>query len=81
MSAFDDYMEHLNGQKNNRITQAAYLLLRWGAIDGAHHKQWTIDQALRVLLDKAYDNVIKMYEEPDPDDPDEYYEWDTGIAP
>lgn len=28
---------------------AALVVARWGGVDGAHHKQWTIDQIVRVL--------------------------------
>jgi len=41
----------------------------WGYIDGAHHKQWVIDQMVRALLGDGYEEWVG-------DD-----EWDTGVAP
>ena len=62
-------LAHRHAVARNR---AAELLLRYGQIDGAHHKTWVIDQALRILLGDAYDDVAHG----DPEHP-----WDVGIAP
>lgn len=32
-----------------RIAHTVELILDYGSIDGAHHKQWVLDQALRIL--------------------------------
>ena len=58
-----------------RINEAADLGIRYGQIDGEHHKMWVIDQMLRTLLGENYERAIRE------SDPDEEYGWDTGIAP
>lgn len=50
-------------------------LATWGAFDGAHHKQWAIDQIVRVLAGDGYKKWVDDYSE------DGEYEWDEGIAP
>jgi len=47
------------------------LAVRYGQIDGAHHKMWVIDQVVRLAAGKDYDEAVA--------DPDR--DWDTGIAP
>ena len=47
---------------------------RYGMIDGAHHKQWVIDQMVRALLAEKYVDWVAA-QNPD------YEPWDTGIAP
>ena len=61
------------------VNMAARVAMRFGSIDGAHHKQWVIDQMLRSILGtKDYEAwcermvSIPGYE----NDP-----WDKGIAP
>jgi hypothetical protein len=39
----------------DRILKAVCLAIRYGQIDGAHHKAWVIDQMVRVLLGDRYD--------------------------
>jgi len=44
-------------------------------VQGDHHKQWVLDQVLRMLVtEPAYKSMIQEYE-------DEDYEWDLGIPP
>ena len=65
-----------------RITQALELVGRFGGIDGAHHKQWCLDQVVRALLggDGApYRTWVASHE--DGEDGPQTYEWITGIAP
>ena len=45
------------------------LLIEVGGIEGAHHKQWALDQALRVLMGESYEYLHLVQE------------WDQGIAP
>jgi hypothetical protein len=61
------------------IEQAIQLLLDYGSIDGAHHKMWTIDQALRILAGPHYEAIIRAWEYPEGNE--QVYEWETGIAP
>lgn len=54
-----------------RIHRAINLLIRFGDLDGQQHKQWVLDQVLRVLMNYyAYQKFREAY-------PD----WDEGIAP
>lgn len=57
-----------------KIKAAVAIGLRYGQVDGSHHRLWVIDQMLRKLLGDEYDDAIA---ENNGDD----YEWDTGIAP
>lgn len=54
----------------DRIDRAIILIAEYGDIDGAHHKQWLIDQVLRALLtDEEYEAISTGTN------------WDQGIAP
>lgn len=58
---------------------AALEIAHSGGIDGAHHKQWVIDQMVRALTGDKYDEWVKEHKAGD-DGPDTY-DWDEGIAP
>lgn len=60
-----------------RTTKVANIATRFGGIDGAHHKQWVIDQMLRVALGKhKYEKwLTEMNSDP------EYGSWDHGTPP
>ena len=62
----------------NRIKAALDLVLRFGGIDGAHHKQWLLDQIVRSLV-KDYDGWVREFEAGE--DGPQTYRWDKGIAP
>jgi hypothetical protein len=62
-----------------RVEQAINMALDWGATDGAHHKQWALDQVVRILAGDRYEQVITDWCA-GPDGP-YMYSWDTGIAP
>lgn len=72
---FDDILR----QRNNAIER----IFQSGMVDGAHHKQWVLDQALRALLEDEYDYYIKQHntEYLDEDGNNEYEDWDVGIPP
>lgn len=53
-----------------KISRAVEIALECGGYDGEHHKQWVIDQMLRVLLGDGYALVL-----------DEVEGWEEGIAP
>ncbi len=56
--------------------RAMAVALRYGQIDGDHHKTWVIDQMLRLLAgEEGYGELRRLYEK------DGVYEWDEGIAP
>jgi len=61
----------------SRITLAINIATEHGMIDGAHHKQWVIDQMLRALFgDEKYNEWLDVTNS----NPD-YDPWDQGIAP
>lgn len=60
---------------------AVDLILQYGGIDGAHHKQWLLDQTLRILLQDQYEEIIKNYNSMKDENGELYGEWDEGIAP
>jgi hypothetical protein len=62
-----------------RIETALDTAIRYGQIDGSHHKTWVIDQVVRALLGDKYDATIA--ESNAGEDGPNTYEWDTGIAP
>ena len=66
-----------------RIRKALDIAWQYSQIDGAHHKAWSIDQMVRALCgsEEEYNKWVANYETPESDDPDDYYEWDCGIAP
>lgn len=70
--------EMMIASENERIDRAIDLALRYGQIDGDHHKTWVIDQMLRALAgsERRYEKLIA---DSDPDG--EYGPWDAGIAP
>jgi hypothetical protein len=61
-----------------KVKKALDLIDEWGGIDGGHHKQWLLDQLVRVLSDD-YDEWVNSYQ--DGEEGPETHEWDTGIAP
>ena len=70
---YDELIDHL--KRGRRAERAVAIGLQYGPIDGAHHKDWVIDQMIRILSGAAYPQLIGLYES------EEGYEWDTGIAP
>jgi hypothetical protein len=56
------------------------LAFQYSQIDGAHHKNWVIDQMVRKLTGENYEQFVDYYAAED-DDGNPEYEWDEGIAP
>lgn len=52
---------------------------RYGSIDGAHHKAWVIDQMVRALTGRLYDDWVQDARTGADGQGDG--EWDTGTAP
>ena len=53
-----------------KVEKAVELIGEYGYIDGAHHKQWLLDQVVRTLLSPTeYKTWV------------EGVEWDIGTAP
>lgn len=63
-------------QSEQRLAEIVELVGKYGMIDGGHHKQWLLDQVLRLALAGDYEEHIRDYN----GDP-AYDAWDTGIAP
>ena len=61
----------------HRIADAADIIGRYASYDGAHHKQWCFDQALRAMLRPEQYRAWVAEQNRDPD----YAPWDEGIAP
>ena len=62
-----------------KIDKALEIGFRYGGIDGAHHKQWVIDQMLRALAGEHYDDMVEDMNTEDGDP--NAYQWDVGISP
>lgn len=62
-----------------KIEAALELAMRYGGIDGAHHKTWVIDQMVRALTGDGYAEWVAQVK--DGEDGPGTYEWDEGIAP
>ena len=63
-----------------KITKAVEIISNYGGLDGGHHKQWVLDQVMKVLMGPAvYEQWLAKYCSGE-DGPDTH-EWDVGIAP
>ena len=62
-----------------RIDLAIKLAVDYGGIDGAHHKDWCIDQIVRTLSGEEYDKIVA--DAKDGEDGPNTYSWSCGIAP
>jgi hypothetical protein len=79
------------------IDDAVGIIIRFGGIDGEHHKTWVLDQAVRALtgcqgVSRNENNVPDHFEANeayraliadacDGEDGPNTYEWDEGIPP
>ncbi len=79
-------------KEKNRVGQALTMALRFGGIDGDHHKAWVIDQMVRALtgckfdksdtcLDDSEEYLQFVKDAKDGDDGPDTYDWNEGIAP
>lgn len=62
-----------------QVSEAIEIAIRYGGIDGAHHKAWVIDQMVRKLAGDEYDQLVASARQGE-DGPDTY-DWDVGVAP
>jgi hypothetical protein len=62
-----------------KVQKAIELATQYGGIDGDDHKDWVIDQIVRVLAGERYDEVIRKAKAGE--DGPETYNWNEGIAP
>lgn len=63
----------------DKEANVAGLLLQYEGIDGVHHKQWCIDQVMRLLFVDKYSEFVRFAQAGE-DGPNTYF-WDEGIAP
>ena len=63
------------------IHDALAFAVRYGQIDGAHHKAWVIDQMCRALLGTEEAYIQFVAEACAGEDGPHTYGWDEGIAP
>jgi 3-methyladenine DNA glycosylase AlkC len=59
---------------SKRIKEAVNMAANFADIDGGHHKDWVIDQMVRLLLGDGYAAFIAEFEE-------DGNQWPEGIAP
>jgi hypothetical protein len=62
-----------------KINAAIEIALKYGGVDGSHHKNWVIDQMIRALAGDEYSEIVRVA--CDGDDGPDTYTWETGIAP
>ena len=63
------------------IKKALEIIAECGSIDGAHHKQWVLDQVVRQLTGDKYQDWCSQFDEVDENGEQIYFPWDQGIAP
>lgn len=61
------------------IDQALQFAIRYGGTDGAHHKDWVIDQMVRALSGDKYDKLVA--DAMNGADGPNTYSWSIGIPP
>lgn len=64
---------------SNEVEKALEVALQFGGIDGGLHKAWVIDQMVRALTGKDYEEWVK--ESKVGEDGPETYGWDEGTPP
>lgn len=65
----------LNELRRGNAYQRAAMLLLDHAFNANHHRQWAIDQSLRLLAGADYETLVATWERVTG------IKWDTGIAP
>ena len=81
--AISDWLqkELANAGATTPVEQALEIINRFGGIDGDHHKQWVLDQVVRVLTENEGGYLQWLAQHCDGEDGPETYAWDEGIAP
>lgn len=69
----------LREQTTSAIEEAIEIAVKYGGCDGAHHKDWVIDQMVRKLAGDRYHQIVA--EARAGEDGPETYDWEVGIAP
>jgi len=65
--------------EKDKIQKAIDIAVRHGGHDGAHHKDWVIDQMTRILAGDDYNKIVA--DACNGEEGINTYTWDTGIAP
>jgi hypothetical protein len=71
--------------KRNEVKEAEQsaldIIIQYGGIDGAHHKDWVLDQVVRTLIgdDIKYKEWVSLAKSGE--DGENTYEYNEGIAP
>jgi hypothetical protein len=66
-------------KKKERIAAALEVARRYGGVEGAHHKDWVIDQMVRYLTGDKYEEFVAAARSGA--EGLESFEWAEGIAP
>jgi hypothetical protein len=53
--------------------------MRYGQVEGEHHKAWVIDQVTRALFGEAYEKYVAAYKKGDAGP--NTHEWNESVAP
>lgn len=62
-----------------RIKKALKIAEEYGGVDGAHHKDWVIDQMVRALTAHKYQEFVARV--CNGDEGPNTHSWEEGIAP
>lgn len=46
----------------DKLKEIEDLIVKYGMIDGSHHKNWVIDQVMRIIKKDKYENFVRDYE-------------------
>lgn len=65
----------------DRILDILEIIHSYGGIDGGHHKQWALDQIVRIATGDEAGYKMWVKDHMAGEDGPETYEWDEGIAP
>ena len=63
----------------DRESRALDFIAENGGVDGDHHKQWVLDQVVRILAGDGYRRWVWDYQ--NGEDGPHTFEWDEGTAP
>lgn len=65
--------------EDHKTAQALDMIIKCGFFDGAHHKDWVLDQVVAILAGDRYDQLV-AWACAGEDGPDTY-PWFEGTAP
>ncbi len=70
---------HVLNKQQLLINDAINFIVEFKEYDGAHHKDWVLDQIVQKLAGEKYDEIVT--EAKNGEDGADTYSWDCGIAP